>query len=598
VSEVLKKMARLAVSVVVMSVGFVVIPGTALANHGSRALEVTPEVSTATIPDNVTLTAHLSQAPATGAANDIEIDFEYSGPGDSYTPSTPDGTCTISNPATSCSPPVLDKNTAGEFLARAWIDHDKTNGDVGGTTEADGAEGRYSGLYPYDPTTSPTYPFGDCTPDDDDPACPEAPPGTPGNSEPDNTDVVSVVFNTGPAALDCDPESELNDEGEAESYICRVRDQFGNPVGDTNIDGENNDGANDPDNKNFVDTSNDTADYDDFCTTDADGNCQNATSIDGSETGAALLCFWVDDAGAGDDLFDNMEGPHDVDGAECDNEESIGDPENDDTTDIVRKRWLAGEVPGDPYFGFDIARDIELLPGSNGTAGYELDGYGGIHAFGGAPPIAAGPYWPGWDIARSFELDPFNSDYSGASGYVLDGWGGTHPWAAGDHTVPPGQSGPYFPGYDIARDLETDANYPVGHVLDGWGGIHPTGAAGPITDGPYFPGQDVARDIEVFGSNDGYILTGNGGVHDFGSATSITDSPFFGFDIARDLYSVADGKGYVFDGYGGIHPFGGLSNVTGAPYWPGWDIARDFEAFDAGAYTLDGFGGRHEMEYA
>jgi hypothetical protein len=592
---VLRKTARVAACLIVMAVGFILLPGTAVANHAGRDLEVTPEVSTSTIPgDGVTLTAHLSTAATGGAGGAIQIDFEFSGPGgDTNTPSSPDDTCTITD-STECDV-TLDKETPGEFLARAWIDHDKTNGSVGGTTEADTAEGRWSGLYPYTPGS--TYPVGDCTPDDADPACPETPPGEPGDlidPEPDDTDVVSVVFNTGPAALNCDPESELNDEGASETYTCQVVDEFGNPVGDEIIDGENDDGANDPDNKGFADTDNDVADYDDFCTTDANGTCSNATSITGDETGAALLCFWVDDD---DDLFANSDGTLAADGAECDDDEGIGDPENDDTTDIVRKRWLDGEVPPDPYFGYDIARDHDLLPKSNGTAGYTLDGYGALHPFGGAPPIVEGPYWPGWDIARAFEMDP-ESNYSGASGFILDGWGGRHPWRAGNHSLPSVQSGPYFPGWDIARDLEMEMNYPNGYVLDGWAAIHSVGSASAITDGPYFPGQDIAKDMEFFNSDGGYVLTGNGGVHDFGSATDVTDAPFFGFDIARDLDLFGDGVGIVLDGYGGIHPFGGASTVTGAPYWPGWDIARDIEFFDAGGYTLDGFGGRHEMEYA
>ncbi|MEA2645082.1 MAG: hypothetical protein QOE92_165, partial [Chloroflexota bacterium] len=50
--------------------------------------------------------------------------------------------------------------------------------------------------------------------------------------------------------------------------------------------------------------------------------------------------------------------------------------------------------------GWDIARGIAVCPG--GTAGYTLDGWGGVHAFGVAAPVADGghAYWQGWDIAR------------------------------------------------------------------------------------------------------------------------------------------------------------------------------------------------------
>ena len=52
------------------------------------------------------------------------------------------------------------------------------------------------------------------------------------------------------------------------------------------------------------------------------------------------------------------------------------------------------------WSGWDIARGAYFLPGSAGS-GYTLDGYGGVHPFGGAPNIANHPYWPGWDIAKA-----------------------------------------------------------------------------------------------------------------------------------------------------------------------------------------------------
>ena len=57
-------------------------------------------------------------------------------------------------------------------------------------------------------------------------------------------------------------------------------------------------------------------------------------------------------------------------------------------------------LSGVPYWGWDIARGMWMLPGS-ATAGYTLDGFGGIHPFGGAPAVTNFPYWAGWDIAKS-----------------------------------------------------------------------------------------------------------------------------------------------------------------------------------------------------
>jgi hypothetical protein len=62
---------------------------------------------------------------------------------------------------------------------------------------------------------------------------------------------------------------------------------------------------------------------------------------------------------------------------------------------------MPGAIAVSGYWrGWDIARGLWLLPGSAG-AGYTLDGWGGLHPFGGAPPIASSPYWSGHDIARN-----------------------------------------------------------------------------------------------------------------------------------------------------------------------------------------------------
>src|SRR5439155_13659515 len=83
-----------------------------------------------------------------------------------------------------------------------------------------------------------------------------------------------------------------------------------------------------------------------------------------------------------------------------------------------------GPAPaGAAYFGWDIAKDVVLLPGSsaNHAAGYVLDGWGGLHQFGGAPAVNGAAYWAGWSIAKRVRLLP-----DGSGGYVLDGWGGLH----------------------------------------------------------------------------------------------------------------------------------------------------------------------------
>ena len=74
----------------------------------------------------------------------------------------------------------------------------------------------------------------------------------------------------------------------------------------------------------------------------------------------------------------------------------------------------AGPVPPQTYG----------LREAGGLAGV-LDGFGALHAFGQAAPVAVSAYWPSWSIARDVVLTP-GSTASQAQGYVLEGFGGLH----------------------------------------------------------------------------------------------------------------------------------------------------------------------------
>lgn len=62
--------------------------------------------------------------------------------------------------------------------------------------------------------------------------------------------------------------------------------------------------------------------------------------------------------------------------------------------------------PKTPYFGFDVAEAIQILPGGQGF--YVLDAFGGLHKGGNAPAPTATPYF-GFDIARDLALVPTGS---------------------------------------------------------------------------------------------------------------------------------------------------------------------------------------------
>ena len=200
----------------------------------------------------------------------------------------------------------------------------------------------------------------------------------------------------------------------------------------------------------------------------------------------------------------------------------------------------ATQVSSSAYFGWDIARDVALLPASTTSQpqGYTLDGWGGIHPFGGAPDVRGAPYWSNFDIAKRMAL---LSDGSG--GYVLDGYGGLHPFATGTNPMPPAITNvSYWKGWNIARDLAlspgSTAASVSGVTLDGWGGVHPFGAAGSASASAVWRGWDIARAVRLSPSSTPGQL-----------------------------------QGWVMDGWGGMHPFGGAQRIYSYSYWPGQDIA-------------------------
>lgn len=226
---------------------------------------------------------------------------------------------------------------------------------------------------------------------------------------------------------------------------------------------------------------------------------------------------------------------------------------------------------GGPAWGWNAGRDAVALKGTEG--GYVLDLYGGVHPYGHAPALSVREYWPGWDIARAIDL---NAD--GKGGYVLDGYGGIH--AIGN--AKPIQTSAYWPGWDIAVDLVllpwSTASNPAGFTLDGWGGLHPFGAAPAVSTSAYWRGWNIARAVAVNPVGDGgWVLDGFGGVHPFGGAPAVASSAYWsGWDIARDLAIVNIGgrpEGWVLDGWGGVHSTGGAPDVQTDRSWAFRDLA-------------------------
>jgi hypothetical protein len=220
--------------------------------------------------------------------------------------------------------------------------------------------------------------------------------------------------------------------------------------------------------------------------------------------------------------------------------------------------------------------------------GYVLDGFGGLHPFGGAPAVAPGGYWRGWDIVRGLALRP-----DGGSGYVLDGWGGLHPFGGAPRVA----VASYWTGWDVARGVALDAcdtSGTSGWVLDAFGGLHAFGGA-PARTAWYLPGVDLARGITSWcraGQSAGYVVDAWGRLHPFGAAPIATTTTWPGWDIARGVVMDRAGDGgWVLDGWGGLHAFGGARRVAPSGYWYGWDIARGLGA-DGGGGSIPHWVGR------
>lgn len=291
--------------------------GVAAANHDTRTLQVTPETSDNPIGTTHTLTATLSSA-ADATSGAIEVDFEISGPGDTDggdTPASPDKGCTVPVGMATCTV-THSSAVAGTDTITGWIDHGNDP-----SVEADPTEGADAG-----------------NPSVDEPSGGTDVPG--GTDEPDLTDIVLKTWSgAAGAVLDCDDASGDDTEtnpvtgpSSSETYTCTVIDTAPTPdvpVSGAKIDAENLNGANDPDNSAAAGT----ADFNDACTTGANGTCTVTIAASESQAGPADICFWIDEDA--DNVFDPA--GVEADGGDC--EEAVGAPENDDKTDTVTKTW-------------------------------------------------------------------------------------------------------------------------------------------------------------------------------------------------------------------------------------------------------------------
>ncbi|HKR99707.1 MAG TPA: C39 family peptidase [Candidatus Dormibacteraeota bacterium] len=204
------------------------------------------------------------------------------------------------------------------------------------------------------------------------------------------------------------------------------------------------------------------------------------------------------------------------------------------------------------------------------TGGVVLDGWGGLHPFGGYNLDTTGaPYWPGYDIARALVV---RND--GAGGWLLDGAGAVHAFGrakdVGDHLTWPGQDvarALVITSYDAAGDtgeLQDGSDAVQGYILDEHGGVNPFGGAPRLTIPAYWPDWDVAAGLDVHlsasGAPDGLLVSDvSGGLHYAGNYPVVRLAPAYhaGHAVYQRIGRTNDGRLYTVMRYGQVVPMGG-----------------------------------------
>ena len=164
--------------------------------------------------------------------------------------------------------------------------------------------------------------------------------------------------------------------------------------------------------------------------------------------------------------------------------------------------------------GHDYARGIALNP--DGKSGYTLDCFGRVHPFGGA--VAVSTTAMSSCAARSFALTAL-STASHPAGYIVDIYGGLRAFGL----APVAHASYYVTSNATIRGIAAAPNGIGGYTLDEYGNLHPFGGA-PAATGPAWH-SDIARGVALASNGQsGWVIDRYQGIHAFGGAIGLPSS--------------------------------------------------------------------------
>jgi hypothetical protein len=239
-------------------------------------------------------------------------------------------------------------------------------------------------------------------------------------------------------------------------------------------------------------------------------------------------------------------------------------------------------LTGGPYFGWDIARALEMVGGDVTTSGIGallLDGYGAVHSYNSTRPDQWFYFETLGDIAADLAVFQSTSAGHAIGFYVLDRTGKL--WDAGTAvglidtaaaSVSPALDGTQVYAVDL---LLADITGSSGWIMDSKGVVYPFGGA----PDPGFPAsaQNDWVDLEMVGSQL-VRMDSSGTLGWSGTPTAGWDFPLVGGNLAIDFEVQATGL-IMIDRYGAVYTSGTAvapGAGEGPPYF-GFEAVTEME---------------------